>query len=73
MQADGLAAEEGADGLAVELKGAGVLALEEGAVGLAGVVLLGVDVGEADGADDEEPGVLNKFVSSSSISAEFVS
>ena len=73
MQADGLAAEEGADGLAVELKGAGVLALEEGAVGLAGVVLLGVDVGEADGADDEEPGVLNKFVSSSSISAELVS
>ena len=57
----------------MELKGAGVLALEEGAVGLAGVVLLGVDVGEADGADDEEPGVLNKFVSSSSISAEFVS
>ena len=46
---------------------------KEGAVGLAGVVLLGVDVGEADGADDEEPGVLNKFVSSSSISAELVS
>ena len=70
-QADGLAADEGADVLAVEVMGADVLAVEEvGAVGLAGVVLLGVDVGED---DDEEPGELNKFVLLSSISPELVS
>ena len=55
----------------MELMGADVLAVEEvGAVGLAGVVLLGVDVGED---DDEEPGELNKFVLLSSISPELVS
>ena len=48
---------------------AGVLAVEEGAVGLAGVILLGVDVGDTE--DVEELGELNKFVSS--ISAELVS
>ena len=65
-QADGLVAEEGADGLAVELEGADVLAgVEEGPDGLAGVVLLGVD--ECDTEGDEE--LLTGF-SSSSDSAE---
>ena len=54
----------------MELKGADVLAVEEvGAVGLAGV-LLGVDVGEAEGAGDAEPGELNKLVASSPIPAD---
>ena len=62
-QAGGLAAEEDADVLAL---------VEEGAVGLAGVILLGVDGGEAEGEEEmEHPGEKVRFVSlSSSDSAE---
>ena len=61
-QADGLAAgEDGqADGLAAE-EVASVLAVEEGAVVLAGVVFLGVDVGDADGVEEEELRELKNF------------